>query len=200
MTHRPLRHPARRAALGVLAGAALGLVPGVAQASVVAESARGPAILRGSYGTLTGGTLDLSKYRGRVVLLVNTASHCGYTAQYGALQQMWRENRKRGLVVIGVPSRDFEQEFASGAAVARFCKRNFGVTFPMLRISHVKGPQAIRIFRDVARPAWSQPPGWNFTKYYLDRKGRVAMRLDPGITPDSLTGRATLDRLLRERA
>lgn len=183
----------------LLAVAVLACAPATTQASVVAEGARGAPILTGSYPRLAGGTLDLSRYRGKVVLLVNTASHCGYTEQYGALQRMWKGFRRQGLVVVGVPSRDFEQEFGADAQVARFCKRNFGVTFPMLRISRVTGPRAIPIFRAVARPAWSQPPGWNFTKYYIDRRGRVAMRLDPGVTPDSLTARATLARLLAER-
>jgi len=188
----------RRGYTPALGAIILGFLVAPAQGAVVAERARGPAILKGTYPLLTGGSVDLGKYRGKVVLLVNTASHCGYTDQYGALQRMWSGFRRKGLVIIGVPSRDFEQEFASAAQVARFCKRNFGVTFPMLRISHVKGPKALAIFRDVARPSWSQPPGWNFTKYYIDRRGRAAMRLDPGVTPDSITARATVARLLDE--
>ena len=136
---------------------------------------------------------------GRVVLVVNTASHCGYTSQYGPLEAVWRANRPRGLTVLGVPSKDFQQELPTDALVKRFCKRNFGVTFPMLRISRVTGAKAIPLFKGLAAPSWSSQPEWNFNKYLVDRSGRVAMYFPSSEEPDSPAVTKAIDALLGER-
>ena len=137
--------------------------------------------------------------RGRVVLVVNTASHCGFTDQYGPLEALWDARRRDGVTVLGVPSKDFQQELPTDALVKRFCKRNFGVSFPMLRISKVTGSKAIPLFRGLAAPTWSSQPQWNFNKYLVDRRGRPAMYFPSSEEPDSPAITQAIDALLAER-
>jgi glutathione peroxidase len=166
---------------------------------VVPAAERGAPVLSGTYGRLTGGRINLASLRGRVVMVVNTASHCGFTSQYTALEALWKARRARGVTVLGVPSRDFKQELPTNGQVARFCKLNFGVTFPMLRVSKVTGRTAIPLMRGVAAPSWSQQPDWNFNKYLLDRQGRVAMRFPSATTPDAPEVTRAIATLLAER-
>jgi glutathione peroxidase len=191
----------RRIAIAALGTSLLALPPAISLASapVVPAAKRGPVVLTGSYGALAGGAVNLSRLRGRVVLVVNTASHCGYTDQYGPLEALWRERRADGLTVVGVPSRDFAQELPTDRMVKRFCKRNFGVSFPMLRISPVTGAKAIPLFKGLSAPAWSAQPQWNFTKYLIDRRGRTAMRFTPSEQPDSPAVTTAITALLAER-
>jgi glutathione peroxidase len=191
-----------RIALTALATASLAVaLPAAAQASapVIPAAQRGPAVLSGTYQRLDGDPINLARLRGRVVLVVNTASHCGYTDQYGPLEALWRKDRARGLTVLGVPSKDFQQELPTDAMVKRFCKRNFGVTFPMLRISKVTGPRAVALFRSLASPSWSREPQWNFNKYLVDSRGRPAMYFPSSEQPDSPAVRRAIDALLTER-
>jgi glutathione peroxidase len=187
---------------GLIASAvALAVIPAaVATAGpVVPQSQRGQPVMSGTYQRLDGDPINLSRLRGRVVLVVNTASHCGFSDQYGPLEALWRERRSDGVTVVGVPSKDFQQELPTDAQVARFCKRNFGVSFPMLRISPVTGRKAIPLFKGLARPSWSQQPQWNFNKYLVDRRGRVAMYFPGSEQPDSPAMTKAIDTLLAER-
>ena len=168
--------------------------------AVVPAASRGSQVLTGTYGRLDGKRIDLTSLRGRVVMVVNTASHCGFTSQYGGLEAVWRAKRAAGLTVVGVPSRDFKQELPTDGQVAKFCKLNFGVTFPMLRISRVTGPRAIALMRGVAAPSWSHEPEWNFTKYLVDRQGRVAMRFTSSVEPDAPEVTRAVSALLAEKA
>lgn len=191
-----------RIALTALATASLAVaLPTAAQASapVIPAAQRGPAVLSGTYQRLDGDPINLARLRGRVVLVVNTASHCGYTDQYGPLEALWSKDRARGLTVLGVPSKDFQQELPTDAMVKRFCKRNFGVTFPMLRISKVTGPRAVALFRGLASPSWSREPQWNFNKYLVDSRGRPAMYFPSSEEPDSPAMTKAIDALLAER-
>lgn len=151
-----------------------------------------------------GGEVEpLSRYRGRVLLVVNTASRCGNTPQYEALQRLYREERERGLTILGFPSNDFgRQEPGTDAEIGAFCKENYGVEFPMFSKVVVKGPDAHPVYAFLtSRPA---PVGglvqWNFQKYLVDRGGRVVMRFDPKVQPDAPELRAELERLLAEPA
>jgi glutathione peroxidase len=166
---------------------------------VVPAAERGAPILSGTYGRLTGGRINLASLRGRVVMVVNTASHCGFTPQYSALETLWKARRAGGVSVLGVPSRDFNQELPTNGQVARFCKLNFGVSFPMLRVSKVTGRMAIPLMRGVAAPSWSRQPDWNFNKYLIDRRGRVAMRFPSATTPDAPEVTRAINALLAER-
>ncbi|KFL90377.1 glutathione peroxidase [Acetobacter malorum] len=123
---------------------------------------------------LEGGEINLADYRGRPVLIVNTASKCGFTPQYEGLQALWYQFRSMGLVVIGIPSNDFgAQEPGTAADIASFCHRNYGVSFPMAARSPVKGPQTIPLFRWLDKECgFLARPRWNFYKYLTNRKGK----------------------------
>ena len=126
-----------------------------------------------TFPDIEGGTLDFAAHRGKVLLVVNTASFCGYTSQYDALQKLHDARAKEGLVVVGIPSQDFNQEAGTEAEVKRFCEANFGIDFPMTAILKVRGPQAHPFYRWV-KGARGWEPGWNFNKVLVGRDGRVA--------------------------
>jgi glutathione peroxidase len=133
-----------------------------------------------------GSPYPLAQHRGKVVLLVNTASQCGFTGQYAALQQLWSTYRERGLIIIGVPSNDFfGQEPGSNEEIASFCRTRFGVTFPIMAKVDVKGPQQIPLYTYLTRE--SPFPGdvsWNFNKFLVDRSGALVARLGSRTVPD----------------
>lgn len=135
-----------------------------------------------------GKTLKLSDFRGKKMLIVNTASDCGYTAQYDGLQKLY-ETYPDKLVVIGFPANDFkEQEKGDDAAIASFCRINFGVRFPLAsKSSVVKGPDQHPVFRwlsDETQNGWNnRAPVWNFSKYLVDEEGRLAGVFDPAVDP-----------------
>lgn len=134
-----------------------------------------------------GSTLDLASLEGKKVLIVNTASDCGYTNQYEDLQQLYERHRDK-LVVIGFPANDFkEQEKGSDEEIAAFCKQNFGVTFPLAKKSSVIGPDQNEVFRwltDKKKNGWNeQQPTWNFSKYLVNEQGMLLQYFDPGISP-----------------
>jgi glutathione peroxidase len=137
-----------------------------------------------------GSTLDFSTLKGKKVLIVNTASDCGYTEQYEDLQHLFSEN-KGSLVIIGFPANDFkEQEKGSDAEIAEFCKSNFGIGFPLAKKSTViKSPSQNSVFQwltDSTRNGWNnKPPSWNFTKYLVDESGSLRNYFGPSISPMS---------------
>jgi glutathione peroxidase len=176
---------------------AQGPAPGEAPRAAVApgRGERAPVLLRGTVTRLNGEPDDLARYRGKVVLVVNTASECINTGQYGELEALFRAHRGEGLVVLGFPANDFAgQEPGTNAQIAAFCERNFGVSFPMFAKTTVVGDRALPLFRRLA--AASQPPSWNFTKYLLDRRGRLAQRFDPYLPADAPGLRRAIRRLL----
>jgi glutathione peroxidase len=124
---------------------------------------------------IEGGPLPLASFAGKTVLIVNTASFCGYTPQYAGLQEVWERYRGRGLVVLGVPSNDFGgQEPGSEAEIKEFCEVNFDIDFPLTEKEHVVGPEAHPFYRWAAEQLGAAAaPRWNFHKYLLDRGGRL---------------------------
>lgn len=141
-------------------------------------------MLRGDYKRLNGEPQDLASYRGRVVLVVNTATECGYTPQFEGLEALYRSRRDDGLVVLGFPANDFAgQEPRSDDEIATFCKANYGVTFPMFAKTRVVGDGANPLFRALSSAAGE--PEWNFNKYLLDRRGRVVARYGSGTEPNA---------------
>lgn len=137
-----------------------------------------------------GQQLDFNSLKGKKVLLVNTASDCGYTAQYDDLQKLYEEHKDK-LVIIGFPANDFkEQEKGSDADIAEFCRINFGVTFPLAKKSTVvKGNQQNKIFQwltDKQQNGWNnQQPSWNFSKYLVNEQGVLTHYFDPAVSPVS---------------
>lgn len=130
----------------------------------------------------------LDEWRGKKILLVNTASNCGYTNQYEALQQLY-ESLKDKLIVIGFPANDFkEQEKGTDEEIAQFCKVNYGVSFPLAKKSSVvKGESQQQVFKwltDKKQNGWNdQPPTWNFSKYLVDENGVLLNYFDPAVSP-----------------
>jgi glutathione peroxidase len=131
------------------------------------------------FPAIEGGEIDLSSWRGKPMLVVNTASFCGFARQFAALQMLHETYAPRGLLLLGVPSNDFNQEAADNAAVKAFCDAEFGVDFPMAAISHVKGPGAHPFF------AWAGAPRWNFFKYLVGRDGRLLNTYPSQVEPGS---------------
>ena len=160
-----------------------------------------------------GAEVDFSTYKGKVLLIANTASKCGFTPQYDALEALWKKYGADGLVVIGFPCDQFgHQEPGSNEEIEEFCRLNHGVTFPLMAKSDVNGEHANPIFKwlysekpfagfgdsdtgkfmdgmlSKADPDYASNPDikWNFTKFLLDRKGRVVARYEPTVTPEEM--------------
>jgi len=125
--------------------------------------------------TLSGKPLPLNSFAGRPILIVNTASKCGFTPQYAALQQLWQDYKARGLVVLGVPCNDFgNQEPGDTSEIGAFCERNYGVGFQMAEKVHVRGPEIHPLYKWLAsQGGWLSRPHWNFHKYLVGRDGRM---------------------------
>lgn len=137
-----------------------------------------------------GNSTSLSTYKGKKILIVNTASDCGYTDQYDDLQKLYEENKDK-LVIIGFPANDFkEQEKGSDEEIEQFCRLNYGVSFPLAKKSTVKeGPQQNPIFKwltDKTKNGWTnKKPSWNFSKYLINEQGILVNYFDPSISPTS---------------
>ena len=123
---------------------------------------------------INGETIDLNDYRNKVILLVNTASYCGFTKQYDQLQELWDLYKSKGLVILGVPSNSFNQEKKNNSDVKEFCEVNFNINFPLTVITEVKGDNAHEIFK-WARDNYgnSAIPKWNFHKILINKDGKV---------------------------
>ena len=148
---------------------------------------------------IDGREVALAEFRGKVVLIVNTASKCGLTPQYAGLEALYREYGERGLVVLGFPSTEFgPQAPGSEAKIGQFCERNYGVSFPLFSKTVVNGPGALPLFGFLrrAKPGWFGLGRikWNFTKFLVDREGRVVRRYAPGTAPGKLAG--AIEKLL----
>jgi glutathione peroxidase len=141
--------------------------------------------------SITGQPAHLSTQRGKVLLIVNTASQCGFTPQFAGLEKLWQTYRDRGLVIVGFPSNEFGgQDPGSNDQIASFCELNYGVSFPMMAKVQVNGPQAHPLWQWLTAEArgvlGSQAVKWNFTKFLVGRDGRVLKRYAPTDAPESL--------------
>jgi len=151
---------------------------------------------------LDGGSVSLEQFRGQVLLIVNTASKCGFTPQYAGLEHLYRRYRERGLVVLGFPCNQFgRQEAGSEGEIGAFCEKNYGVSFPMFSKIDVNGKNAHPLYQFLKR----NRPGimrilvlvrihWNFTKFLVDREGRVVERYGSATAPTSIA--PAIERLL----
>ncbi|TFZ01989.1 glutathione peroxidase [Ramlibacter humi] len=171
-------------------------IPAAAQsparpASAAPAAAACPAVLRYQFPRLQDEKPQaLCQYAGKVLLVVNTASYCGFTPQYKGLEALYARYRDRGLVVLGFPSNDFAQEKNSNHEIADFCENTYGVKFPMFGKSSVRGADANPLFKELAAKTGRQPM-WNFHKYLIARDGAVVAQYSSLTTPEDpeLVGR-----------
>jgi len=124
--------------------------------------------------SITGETINFSEYKNKVVLIVNTASYCGFTKQYEELQELWDKYRSKGLVVLGIPSNSFNQEKKNNSEIKEFCEVNFNINFPLSTITEVKGNEAHDLFKWAKdNHGKSAIPKWNFHKILINKEGKV---------------------------
>jgi len=165
------------------------------------ETAADPAyVLNHTLPRIEGEDESLETYKGKVILIVNTASKCGYTPQYDGLQALYESKKADGLVVLGFPSDNFGgQEFDTNDEVVHFCRVNYGVEFPLFAKVDVKGDGATPLFQQLAaQPApVGGEPRWNFTKFLVGRDGKVVARYESGVGPESDELTSMIDELLQ---
>jgi glutathione peroxidase len=171
-----MAEPTRRALLAAMGGVAI-LGRRVAMAATEEKLA-----WAFDFPAIEGGTLALGAFQGRVLLVANTASFCGYTYQYAGLETLHTALGPQGLTVIGVPSRDFNQESPDDATVKNFCETKFGIDFPLAGLSHVRGKPAAPFYAWV-REVRQWEPDWNFNKVLIGRDGRIAGTFGSGDEP-----------------
>src|SRR5271168_2560809 len=140
--------------------------------------------------TIDGQPAPLSAYKGKVVLLVNVASRCGFTPQYKALEAVYEKYKDRGLVIVGIPANNFaNQESGTDAEIKTFCSKKYNVTFPMMSKVSVLGADKTPLYQFLTDKSLNPQIGgdiqWNFTKFIFDRNGKPVARFEPAITPDS---------------
>ena len=157
-----------------------------------------PPLLDHTVSSLTGSPTPLCRYQGKVLLVVNTASQCGYTPQYEGLEKLYKRYAARGLVVLGFPSNDFGgQEPGSDKEIADFCQVNYGVSFPMFTKITVKG-SGVNPFYAMLSQRTGKQPAWNFHKYLVDRRGEKVLSFESAVTPDDPRLLKEIERLLAQ--
>ena len=169
----------------------------------VAEEPVGDSVHAFQAETIDGRTVSLSDYKGKVLLVVNVASKCGLTPQYEALEATYEKYKDRGLVILGFPANEFgQQEPGTDAEIQAFCSSKYGVTFPMFSKIVVKGegihPLYAYLTSEKSNPKFAGAIPWNFTKFLVDRDGRVIARFRPQDTPDSKVVTEAIEKALAQ--
>ncbi|MFM8756766.1 MAG: glutathione peroxidase [Limnohabitans sp.] len=178
-------------------GAALCLTLGTGAAAASPAPAACPALLNVTLQRLQDEKPQaLCQYSGKVLLVVNTASHCGFTGQFKGLEALHARYKDQGLVVLGFPSNDFNQDKGSNKDIAEFCESTFGVKFPMFAASSVTGEKANPLFRQLIAQG-ATAPKWNFYKYLVGRDGRVIESYSSMTGPDSRSLVAAIEKQLK---
>ena len=171
-------------------------LPGILLLFLASAHASCPPLLDFTLPSLSDETTSLCQFQGKVVLVVNTASYCGYTPQYEGLDALYRRYRNRGLVVLGFPANDFGgQEPGDNRAIAKFCELNYGVSFPMLGKSRVVGRNA-NPFYAALKERTGERPRWNFHKFLIDRSGKEVLSFASEVTPEDPKLVGEIERLL----
>ena len=179
--------------------AAFGLLLAGILMSANAANAACPKLLDLTLNNLQDEPTQLCQYEGKVVIVVNTASQCGYTPQYDGLEKLYRRYKDKGLVVLGFPANDFGgQESGSNKEIASFCLVNYGVSFPMFSKSGVVAKNANPLYARLAEKTGKRPQ-WNFHKYLIDRQGAAVQSFDSAVSPDDARFVASVERLLAAR-
>jgi glutathione peroxidase len=152
-----------------------------------------------SFTALDGGAIRLSAHAGKPILVVNTASQCGYTPQYAGLQELWTRYRARGLLIVGVPSNDFGgQEPGNAAEIAETALHQYGASFPITAKAEVRGPNSHPFYKWVAGQRPLDPPRWNFHKYLIGRDGYIAEAFPETVEPSDTRVKTAIARALAE--
>src|SRR3954449_4234217 len=151
--------------------------------------------------TIDGAAAPLSAYKGKVVLLVNVASKCGYTPQYAGLEKLYEKYKDKGFVIVGVPANNFmQQEPGTNEEIKTFCSRKYNVSFPMMSKVSVLGEDKTPLYRYLtdknSDPKFAGDIKWNFTKFLFDRNGNAVARFEPAVTPDSAEVQAAVESAL----
>ena len=151
------------------------------------------------FTSLKGKPMPLSEFAGKPVIIVNTASKCGFTPQYKGLEEVWQRHKADGLVMLGVPSNDFAgQEPGTSMEIEQFCEINFGVDFPLTEKVHVKGADAHPLFNWLGEQGgFLSKPRWNFYKYFIGRDGKLKDWFASVTTPDSAKFTRAVEKLLK---
>jgi glutathione peroxidase len=145
--------------------------------------------------SIDGKPVSLASYKGKTLLLVNVASKCGYTPQYTGLQQLYEKYKDKGLVVIGIPANNFGgQEPGTDEEIKTFCSRNYNVTFPMMSKVSVKGADMTPLYGYLTQAGGDVK--WNFTKFLVDKNGKVVKKFDSAVKPDSAELASAIDQTL----
>lgn len=163
-----------------------------------------PPVLNFTMTTLDGKPVELSRYQGKVILIVNVASKCGYTPQYKGLQALHDKYADKGLVVLGVPANEFgKQEPGSNADISDFCQKNYGVKFDMLAKVVVKGKDICPLYQYLTSKETNPTTGgdikWNFTKFLIGRNGEVVARFEPKVAPESAECTQAIEKELAKK-
>ena len=175
------------------------LAASVSVAPSAAAESPCPSALDHKFANLKDEAVSLCQFRGKVVLIVNTASECGYTPQYEGLEELYRRYRDKGFVVLGFPANDFGgQEPGSNKEIAQFCQVNYGITFPMFAKTSVVGANANPLYRELAART-GKPPRWNFHKYLLDRAGQPVAAFESAVEPADPRVTSQIEKLLAAR-
>ena len=156
-----------------------------------------PALLQGTFPRLQDDApQSLCQFAGQVILVVNTASYCGFTRQYDGLERLYERYRTQGFIVLGFPSNDFgQQEPDSNKKIADFCRNTYGIKFPMFAKSSVRGDEVNPLFKQLAART-GDTPGWNFHKYLISRDGRQVLSFGSQIAPESKTLTEAIEKML----
>ena len=178
---------------------------GVSGAQVVtapagATSAACPALLKHEFARLQDDVpQNLCQYAGKVVLVVNTASYCGFTRQYEGLEALYAKYQSRGLVVLGFPSNDFgKQEPGSAKEIADFCFNTYGVKFPMFAKTEVSGPKRNSLYAELLQATKAEPK-WNFHKFLIDRSGKPVASFVSNVEPENVTITSAIEKALAQK-
>lgn len=177
----------------------------LAQQATASEPPETGKVLRHTMNDIDGNEVDLKQYEGKVVLIVNVASKCGYTPQYAGLEVLYRKYKDQGFVILGFPANNFMgQEPGTNDEIKTFCKTTYGVTFPMFAKISVKGDDMAPLYKDLTSKDYNGkfggPIKWNFNKFLVGREGRVIARFGSGVKPQSSELATVLEAALEAEA
>ena len=185
----------RQMVLAALAGLGAAAAPRLVLAETAMSRVTAYAF---SFPALAGGDIRLADFASHPFIVVNTASLCGYTPQYGGLQELWTQFHDRGLMIIGVPSNDFGQESGSAADIAETAQHQYGATFPIAAKAVVKGPNAHPFYRWAADLRPKDVPRWNFHKYLIGHDGYIAEAFPETVEPTDTRVKTAISRALMD--